>query len=85
MALDIKSYIEKINDEDKFDIIFLDPPYKDNSYIRIIKLIKDKKILKKHHKIIIHREKKCEDELNKIIRIDFIKNYGRSKIIFGCL
>ena len=35
------------------------------------------------NKIIIHRERKCEENLNKIFKIDLEKNYGRSKIIFG--
>ena len=67
----------------KFDLIFLDPPYKDNSYLKILQLIKQKKMFNSHHKIIIHREKKSNDNFDKILNIDLLKNYGRSKIIFG--
>ena len=81
--LDIENYIQNLNNKDKFDLIFLDPPYINTSYIEILKIIKKKNIFNKTHKIIIHREKKCEDELNKIIDIGLIKDYGRSKIIFG--
>ena len=81
--LDIENYLEKSNIKSKFDLIFLDPPYKDNTYIEVINLIKKKKIFNKSHKIIIHREKNSEEELNKILKIDLFKNYGRSKIIFG--
>ncbi len=81
--VDIKSYIERFNFEEKFDLIFLDPPFNDNSYLEIIKLVKEKKIFKEIHKIIIHREKNCEDEIKKYINIDLLKKYGRSQIIFG--
>ena len=81
--LDIENYLEKSNIKSKFDLIFLDPPYKDNTYIEVINLIKKKKILNKNHKIIIHREKNSEEKLDKILKIDLFKNYGRSKIIFG--
>ena len=80
---DITNYIEKLKGEEKFDLIFLDPPYKDSSYLNVISLIKEKKIFNKNSKVIIHRERKCEDELNKYLNIDLEKNYGRSKIIFG--
>ena len=49
---DIKSFIQKLDDKAKFDLIFLDPPYKDKSYLEIISLIKEKKIYNKNHKII---------------------------------
>tara|TARA_B100001057_G_scaffold310898_1_gene310978 strand:+ start:7193 stop:7753 length:561 start_codon:yes stop_codon:yes gene_type:complete len=80
---DIKYYIEKLNIEEKFDLFFLDPPYQNISYLKIIYLIKEKKIFSKNHKVIIHREKKYEEELEKILKIDLVKDYGRSRIIFG--
>ena len=82
VSLDVKNYIEKLSVKDKFDLIFLDPPYKDTSFVEIINLIKEKKIFNKNHKIIIHREKKCEENLSKILKIELVKNYGRSKVIF---
>ena len=33
VAEDIKNFIEKLDNKNKFDLIFLDPPYKDNSYL----------------------------------------------------
>ena len=79
----IEDHINILNKSNKFDIIFLDPPYKDTSFIKVISIIKERKIYNNNHKIIIHRERACEDELKKIINIDLLKNYGRSKIIFG--
>ena len=83
MFLNIKDYMEQLNEKYKFDLIFLDPPYDNISYIEIIKLIKKKKILNTTNKVIIHREKKSGDDLSEIVKIDYIKDYGRSKIIFG--
>ena len=38
---------------------------------------------KKEHIVVIHREKKTNDDLISKIKIFKIKIYGRSKIIFG--
>ena len=67
----------------KFSIIFFDPPFAENSYIEELKLIHKKKIYNKNHIIIIHRERKTNDNLEKIINSVLVRNYGRSKIIFG--
>ena len=83
IAQDTVNYIEKLKSKDKFDLIFLDPPYKDFSFIENIALIKEKKIFSKYHKIIIHRERSCKETLGDYFKIDLEKNYGRSKIIFG--
>ena len=68
---------------ERFEIFFLDPPFKDYDFLKNLKLIKDKKIFKKDHIIIIHREAKTNDDLNQILNIIETKKYGRSKIIFG--
>ena len=81
--MDIKNFIDKKSSEIQFDIVFLDPPYKDISYVQNLKLIKKKKILKDKHLIIIHREKKCDDKLDEVMNIELLKFYGRSQIIFG--
>ena len=70
---------------EKFEIIFLDPPFSDNSYLGILKTIREKKICKKNHIIIIHREKKSLDNFKDILHPLIVKQYGRSKIIFGKL
>ena len=67
----------------KFDIFFLDPPFADNNFIEDLKLIKQKKIYKNNHIIIIHRQRKSFDNFKKIIKPKIIKEYGRSKIIFA--
>ena len=80
---DAINYLKKFNYEDKFDLIFLDPPYKDTSFLSVIALIKEKKIFKKNHRVIIHRERGCEEVFNDYFKVYLEKNYGRSKIIFG--
>ena len=44
--------------EKKFDLIFLDPPFKDNKINQLIEKIKKMKITSKDSLIIIHRNKK---------------------------
>ena len=68
---------------EKFEIIFLDPPFSDNSYLDILKTIKEKKVLKKNHIIIIHRERKTLDNFRDILDPLLIRQYERSKIVFG--
>ena len=79
----IISFFSKLRNEDKFEIIFLDPPFAENFFIEELKLIKDSTIYKKKHLVVIHREGKSKDNLEKIINVIFTKNYGRSKVIFG--
>ena len=67
----------------KFDIFFMDPPFANNNFLEELELIKQKRIYKKNHIVIIHRESKTSDNFDKIIDLILIKKYGRSKIIFG--
>ncbi len=67
----------------KFDIIFLDAPFKEKNLISIISLILDEKILKKEGVIIMHRHKKQKDIFPKNFKMIEEKKYGISKIIFG--
>ena len=68
---------------EKFNIFFLDPPFNNNDFIKNIDLIKKLKIINKRHIVIIHREQKTLENLEKFLDITFVKQYGRSKIIFG--
>jgi len=73
--------LNDINEE--FNIFFLDPPFKDYEYLKILELIKKKKIFKKKHVVIIHRESKSLEKFENLLKIIDTKRYGRSKIIFG--
>ena len=67
----------------KFNIFFLDPPFKDFNFLNNLKLIKEKNIFDKNHVVILHRENKTKDNFQNLLKIFEIKQYGRSKILFG--
>ena len=67
----------------KYDIIFMDPPYKEKKLADLLNTIIKLKLLKDNGIIIIHRHKKEEDIFPNEFNIIIKKNYGISKIIFG--
>ncbi len=67
----------------KFNIFFLDPPFKNNNYIDNLRILKKNKLFKTNNIVVIHRERKTDDHLHEYINIIQTKQYGRSKIIFG--
>ena len=73
----------QVNLNEKFSLFFLDPPFADKSFVNNIKFIREKKLFETKNIIIIHREKKTRENLDKFIEIIKVKEYGRSKIIFG--
>ena len=75
-------FYQKINRKNLI-FFFFDPPYADLHFIDDIRLIKDKKIFEINHIIIIHRERRSLDDFKGLLKIIEIKEYGRSKIIFG--
>ena len=66
-----------------YDIVFLDPPYKERKIKLLLEIIKKSKILKRDSIILIHRDKKFIDEFPENFKVIKTKNYGRSKILFG--
>jgi 16S rRNA (guanine966-N2)-methyltransferase len=79
----IISFLNRSNKNEKYEVIFFDPPFSENFYIEELKIIKNSNICKKKHIIIIHRENKSKDNLSSKMNIIMTKKYGRSKIIFG--
>ena len=79
----IISFFNHLNKKDKFEIIFFDPPFAENFFINDLIKLRDLKIFSKNHLIIIHRDKRSEDNLSDLINVVLTKKYGRSKIIFG--
>ena len=69
--------------KDKFNIIFIDLPFKENRVLSLINKIKNLNILKKNGLIILHRHKKAQDIFPGNFKIVFQKIYGKSKLIFG--
>ena len=68
--------------EYKFDIIFLDPPYKDKNLDRLLVEINNHKILNENGIIIIHRHKKQHDIIPNVYKVIDQKKYGISKVTF---
>ena len=69
--------------KEKFDIIFLDPPYKEKEINNILNNLYKFKTLRPAGIIIIHRHKKEKDNFPEKFKIIEEKKYGISKIIFG--
>ena len=69
--------------DNKFDIIFMDPPYKEKKLVNLLNTIIKLKLLKDSGVIIIHRHRKEEDKFPTEFNLIMEKNYGISKIIFG--
>ena len=69
---------------DKFDIIYLDPPYKTNFAIEAIKIILDKELLKESASIIIETTK-IWTSISYILKKDIIVERGKTMEIFTLL
>ena len=67
---------------DKFDVIFLDPPFKNSTIDLILIKLQIFKILKKNGIIILHRHKSENHNFPKNFKIIEEKKYGLSKIFF---
>ena len=71
------------NIDKKFDIIFMDPPYKEKEIPSILNKIVESSVLAKHGIIVIHRHKKEKDEFPHNFKVIEEKVYGISRVIFG--
>ena len=69
--------------ENKFNLIFLDPPYKEKNITLLLNEINGMNILIDKGIIVLHRHKKSNDNFDNKFKILRIENYGISKIIFG--
>ena len=68
-----------------FDLIFIDPPFKEKKISLILSEIKNSNILKKDGLIIIHRNSEEKEVYFKEFKILEEKKYGISKVIFGII
>ena len=69
----------------KFEIIFIDPPYKEKEIPSILNKIFESHILTEYGIIIIHRHKTEKDVFPLNFKIVEEKIYGISRVIFGKL
>ena len=66
----------------EYDLIFLDPPFKEKKINQLILRIYNSKILKNDGLLIIHRNKKENHIFPEELKILEKKTYGISKIFF---
>lgn len=69
--------------KEPFNLVFLDPPFKENNIAEIIDPLKKTEKLDKNALFIVHRHKKSKDIFPESFKILDEKKYGLSKIIFG--
>ena len=67
----------------QFDLIFIDPPFKEEKINYLIDTIKESRILKENGILILHRHKKDNITISKNLKILDERNYGLSKIFLG--
>ena len=79
----IISFLKQAKIDDKYEIIFFDPPFSEDYFLEELKIIKNSNIYKTNHLVVIHRDKKSKDDFSGIVNIFMTKKYGRSKILFG--
>ena len=82
-AFKIENILKKLNK--KFDLIFIDPPFKEEKINILLEILLNLKILKTNGIIIIHRNKKINEVITDKLNIIETRDYGISKIILGNL
>lgn len=84
MNKDYKKALEELENE-KFDIIFLDPPYKTNLGIESIKIIAEKNLLLEDGMIVFEtdqEENEYIEDIEKYAILKDLRKYGRVKLVF---
>ena len=82
-CIDYRKFLK--NTKEKYDLIYIDPPYKTDYISKSTKLIKKKNLLKEEGIIIAEtdQEERVKKEIeNKQIEIYDTRKYGRAKLIF---
>jgi len=79
----LKLFEKKIAFQEKFDLIFCDPPFKLMNIKKLIELIFNNNCLDKNGIVIVHRRKTTVEKLPKYFEVIEERKYGISKIIFG--
>ena len=80
---DVLDLIKKNFTDIKFNLIFFDPPFKDDNINELIELIASSRFLDKNSILIFHRKKDVYDKFPSYVKILDERTYGLSKLIFG--
>ena len=79
---DILNKIDFNKFDQEFDLIYLDPPFKEKKITLLLNKINRSNILNKNSMIILHRHTSEKDIFPNFVNILEQKNYGNSKIFF---
>ncbi len=79
---DIFNMFKKKYFNEKFNLIFLDPPFREEKVSELLTNLRKSKILERNGIIILHRNKKSKDNFSQDYNILKEKIYGLSKIYF---
>ena len=82
----IKSNVYNLENDlskDKFDLIFIDPPFRDEKLNNLLKKLNTSKFVRPNTIVIIHRNKKIKEIIDSKFNISREKVFGLSKILFG--
>ena len=81
---DVINLIKKRNIfKSKFDLIFCDPPFRDQNIEKLIQLICINNMLQKNGILVLHRNKNTKEKLPNYFKIIDERIYGLSKVTFG--
>ena len=84
LKYDIMNYFNSKNIIDKkFDIIFLDPPFRQGNINDLLETLIDSKFLKSEGYFILHRHKKDQFDFSDKVNVFEHRIYGISNIIFA--
>lgn len=83
LKFDVFKILKKNIIKEKYNLIFSDPPFKDNNTYDLINLIYKNNFLKKEGILIIHRDRTSNDQFPLCFKVLDERIYGLSKIIFG--
>jgi len=81
--MEVLKFLKKDFYQQKFDLIFCDPPFKNRDVEKLIELIFAKKLLKNDGIVVLHRKRNTPEEISKYLKIIDERIYGISKIVFG--
>ena len=82
----IKSDVYNLENDlskNKFDLIFIDPPFRDEKLNNLLKKLNTSKFVRPNTIVIIHRNKKIKEIIDSKFNISREKVFGLSKILFG--
>ena len=82
LKIDFFNFIKNNSFKEDIDLIFLDPPFKNENILEMFEAIYKKNILKKNGLIIIHRHKKSKEIISEKFQEIENRTYGISNIKF---